>query len=276
MRETEKKEERYLRILLKAIETCMHYQPRLGGQEPVSIKQFLERYEADPFYHWMGLDIPEVYKAHRVGGGITSLYRQLGIGCQWLFQQILIDHLGLSEEQTQWRYSVPRETGTTAFIELDACVRLDAIRDTPARDSFAAWLHNAARMLQNVDANRLNGAVFEVRQGYKSRDSKRQNADIQSAASAYAEGYMPVMLLLSEQIDEVVAQRYASAKWLILRGSRTGDSASSTYTFCQSVIGFDLAGFFERHSPILRDAIRRVLEVLLDNAEAIEAERADF
>ena len=31
----------------------------------------------------------------------------------------------------------------------------------------------------------LKGTVFEVRQGYKSKDSKRQNADIANAATAY-------------------------------------------------------------------------------------------
>ncbi|MEJ5295111.1 MAG: hypothetical protein WHT28_07685 [Fimbriimonadales bacterium] len=109
----------------------------------------------------------------------------------------------------------------------------------------------------------MKGIVFEVRQGYKSRDSKRQKADVQSAARAYAAGYMPVMLVLSEQIDAVVAQRYRAANWLLLLGSLSDDSARSTYAFCSAIVGFDLAGFFERSSPRLREAIQHVLGVLL-------------
>ena len=45
------------------------------------------------------------------------------------------------------------------------------------------------------------GAVFEVRQGYKSKDSKRQNADIDNIAVAWAQGYMPVFAIFSGQMD---------------------------------------------------------------------------
>lgn len=74
-----------------------------------------------------------------------------------------------------------------------------------------------------------------------------------------------MMLLLSEQIDVAVAQRYKSANWLLLRGNLEDDPACSTYTFCSSVVGFDLAGFFKRNSPKLREAIQRVLGVLLSD-----------
>jgi hypothetical protein len=43
----------------------------------------------------------------------------------------------------------------------------------------------------------LHGTVFEVRQGYKSKDSKRQNADVSNASNAYAKGYLPVNMILS-------------------------------------------------------------------------------
>ena len=48
----------------------------------------------------------------------------------------------------------------------------------------------------------LTGTTFEVRQGYKSKDSKRQNADIANAAAAYTKGYFPCAVILSGQIDE--------------------------------------------------------------------------
>lgn len=109
----------------------------------------------------------------------------------------------------------------------------------------------------------LKGSVFEVRQGYKSKDSKRQQADLANASAAYAATYLPVLLLLSTQIDEDLAERYRGARWLILRGATTGADTTSTYTFCRDVLGYDLAGFFERNSIHLRAEITAVPETLL-------------
>ncbi len=105
--------------------------------------------------------------------------------------------------------------------------------------------------------------MFEVRQGYKSKDSKRQNADLANAASAYSEAYLPVLLLLSTQIDDDIADRYQNARWLILRGTPTGKVTSSTYEFCRQVLDYDLAGFFERNSPRFRQEIETILKALL-------------
>lgn len=64
----------------------------------------------------------------------------------------------------------------------------------------------------------LKGAVFEVRQGYKSKDSKRQNADIANAATAYTKGYLPCAVILSTQIDSDILLRYRSEKWAVVTG----------------------------------------------------------
>ena len=88
------------------------------------------------------------------------------------------------------------------------------------------------------------------------KDSKRQNADLANAAAAYSNAYLPVLTLLSSQIDDGVAERYASANWLILRGA--GDT-TSTYEFFRRVVGYDLAGFFQRHSGKLSAEIELLL-----------------
>jgi len=81
------------------------------------------------------------------------------------------------------------------------------------------WLKDAASILELESDTivTLKGAVFEVRQGYKSKDSKRQNADVSNASNAYAHQYLPVVALLSSQIDSDVALRYRRARWLLLR-----------------------------------------------------------
>jgi hypothetical protein len=109
----------------------------------------------------------------------------------------------------------------------------------------------------------ITGAVFEVRQGYKSKDSKRQNADIANAVNAYQNFYLPVVLLLSTQIDDGVAERYQMEKWLLLVGTMNGKATDSTYTFCREVIGYNLAGFFERNSMAIKIEIEKVLAAIL-------------
>jgi len=51
------------------------------------------------------------------------------------------------------------------------------------------WIHDA----KNIVGGSLEilGVVFECRQGYKSKDSKRQNADIANASNAYKYQYLP-------------------------------------------------------------------------------------
>lgn len=235
-----------------------------GSQTGLTRDQFAQLYGADPFYSWFGFDSPLVYSAHRVAGGLTSVYRQIGIGCQWVFNRVLRDNLGLSEEDANWSYSIPGTAGKDRNLSLDARIPLSAVQPSHLT-RIAKWLKQAAELLElEPEATQvLKGAVFEVRQGYKSKDSKRQNADVSNAANAYAYHYLPVVALLSTQIDSDIAQRYRRARWLLLRGTTNGSVFDSTYVFFRDVIGYDLAGFFERNSLRLRQEITVILEKLL-------------
>jgi len=86
-------DEKYLQILVGAIEVCARYRPKLGhGQrEGYALEDFQRMYRGDPFYNWMGLDDPLMYAAHKAAGGMTSIYRQIGIGCENLFRMVLQD-----------------------------------------------------------------------------------------------------------------------------------------------------------------------------------------
>ena len=113
-------------------------------------------------------------------------------------------------------------------------------------------------------AESLNGTVFEIRQGYKSKDSKRQNADIANASTAYTMAYLPCAAILSAQIDGDILLRYRTQKWAVLTGlERIDDPLLSTYDFMHDVVGFDLAAFFKRNSGALRTEIDAVLKALL-------------
>ncbi len=260
------RDQEYLQVLLKRIQICRQYRPRFGlGQATgLSLKQFQHLYQSDAFYEWFGLDNPLMYAAHKAAGGITSVYRQIGTGCEEVFRQIIQDHLGLAPDQVRWSYTAEYQ-GRTRKLALDGRITLTDVTNRQTRVEMQNWLRKACAVIGVADeiAGVLKGAVFEVRQGYKSKDSKRQNADIANAATAYAQGYLPVVVMLSSQIDNDIAIRYQHEKWLLLRGVLHGTPWESTYAFCREILGYDLARFFQTYSPAIKANVEDVLRVLL-------------
>jgi hypothetical protein len=264
--EAETLSNKYLAILLKRIKVCKNYKPKFGkgNKAGLTIQEFTELYKADSFYSWFGLENPLMYAAHKAAGGITSVYRQIGIGCEQVFRLMIQDQLGLSETQAKWSYETT-SNGRNRTLSLDGRIELNDIESPAKRKIVSRWLQQAATQLNIAPeiAKALKGAVFEVRQGYKSKDSKRQNADIANAATAYSQGYLPVVVVLSTQIDNDIVTRYESEKWLLLRGYDEGASTISTYVFAKEVVGYDLANFFQSNSGKLKKAIDEVLKTLL-------------
>ena len=259
----------YLQIVLDAIRVCARYKPKFGQGAKgggLTLEQFQELYQGDAFYSWFGLYHPMMYAAHKAAGGMTSVYRQIGIGCEKLFRRVVKDSLELSEEDVLWSYQVPLPSGRKRTLRLDGRVPLEKIGDKGKRDRFHGWMSESAKML-DIDDNvfeSLTGTIFEVRQGYKSKDSKRQNADISNAVAAYTKGYFPCAVILSGQIDGDVLLRYRVEKWSVVTGI-LGETNPliSTYDFMRDVVGYDLAAFFERNSSTLRTEIDTILQTLL-------------
>lgn len=197
---------------------------------------------------------------------MTSVYRQIGIGCEKLFRTILQDSLGLSVEDSGWSYEVHTADGRVRQLHLDGRVPLEKIKDKAARRRFRQWMKNSANLI-HVDSevfSTLKGAVFEVRQGYKSKDSKRQNADIANAATAYTKAYLPCAVILSTQIGSDILLRYRAEKWVVITGViGTSEPLSSTYDFLKDVVGYDLAAFFNRNQKVLKNEVDSVLRRLL-------------
>lgn len=266
------RDERYLNIVLNPIRVCANYKPKFGHARAggYSLEKFQELYRADPFYNWFGLDNPLMYAAHKAAGGMTSVYRQIGIGCEHLFRTILQDQFNLSLEDAKWSYRIPVAGGRTRTLSLDGRIPLDKINDPAKKKHVEGWLKEAAKDLDVDEAiiNDLKGVVFEVRQGYKSKDSKRQNADIANAATAYTKSYLPSVAVLSTQIDEDIVVRYRAEKWFLMVGTiQSKNPLYSTYEFMNTVVGYDMAGFFERNSERLRKEIDEVLKGLLSPDE---------
>lgn len=260
-------DDRYFNLIRDAISVCRTYKPKFGkgARAGLSLNEFRVLYGSDPFYAWFGLDSPLIYAAHKAAGGLTSLYRQIGIACERLFRQILQDSLQISAADAAWSYNVPGPRGKSRRLSLDGRIPIRSIPNAARAKVVRAWLRDAASQLKvgKKTAAQLDGPVFEVRQGYKSKDSKRQNADIGNAANAYSNSYLPCVVLLSAQIDSDIAERYRRAQWLILTGMVAGTPLSSSYVFCREVLGYDLAAFFRRNAERIKQEVEIVTEALL-------------
>ncbi|HEY9285893.1 MAG TPA: hypothetical protein VIP46_20760 [Pyrinomonadaceae bacterium] len=275
-------DERYIELLLAPIRECAKYRPAFGkgkskgkgdsedesdvgdSEEGVTVEHFRVLYGADLLYHWVGLDSDLMYAAHKAAGGMTSIYRQLGIGCERLLREIVRDKLGLSEDEVKWSYDYEKEPGKTATHTLDLRIDINDLSSQEDKNRLAQWLMKCGELLklQEERAKELRGVVMEIRQGYKSADSKRQNADLRFGLRAYNEEYLPAIVIVSSQVSEPVSRRYRNALLLVLTGTR-GDATQSTFAFFKEVVGYDLAAFFERNSPRLRAEFGSVLKALL-------------
>lgn len=255
---------RYRALLLEPMKTSADYLPKMGSSREVDLDGFSSLYSSDPLYHWTGLDSPLMFAAHKAAGGMTSIYRQLGIGCERLFRAVLRDELNLDDDEVTWSYETlpTSKNGKARTLSLDGRVKLSDIADAEATDRIEYWMNTQRQRLDIT--TKLQGAVFEVRQGYKSADSKRQNADLANAAQALGHGYLPVLAIMSTQINQVVRDRYLTGNWSVLMGSLDDDPDTSTYAFLKHVVGYDLVDFFERNSQELRSNTEAVLKKLLE------------
>jgi len=203
-----------------------------------------------------------MYTAHKAAGGMTSIYRQIGKGCENLFRQIIIDQAEYEDPRyAMWSYIAKTKNDKNKTLSLDARLELTKIQNLDVRSRVIQWIADYSSSL-SVPAP-TNGAVFEVRQGYKSKDSKRQNADIDNIAVAWANGYLPVFAIFSTQIDADLLLRYRNSRGAIIIGTISGSSQISLFVFSKEVLGYDLADFFSRNSQVIKSEVYSTLEVLL-------------
>jgi hypothetical protein len=252
---------------LEPIRTCADYVPKFGrsrshaAQAALGWRGFDALYSADPFYSWLGLNDERVYAAHKAAGGLTSLYRQIGVGSERLFRRIIGEVLGLTDEQMRWSYTHDKGRGKTGVHSLDARISAADLGDEPAA-RLLRWL-TLAGGAASQPARSYESVVFEVRQGYKSADSKRQNADLRFGMRAYRDGLVPALAVMSTQVSEPVIQRYRTDGIVVLTGSLDDDPTVSTFAFFDQVVGYDLIGFLSRNSRAFSAEIERVIGALL-------------
>lgn len=259
-------EKQYLEIFLKPVRKSKDYRSKFGHgtkEKGFSLTEFKALYASDPFYSWIGLDTNLMYAAHRAAGGMTSVYRQVGIGCERLFRKVIVDTTGYTDPSfATWSYTTKSQSGKAKKLSLDGRLELSEIKNQTVLTNVKKWINDYCADLGEV-TEPSNGIVFEVRQGYKSKDSKRQNADIDNATVAWANDYLPVFAVFSSQIDSDIVLRYRNNRCGILIGTTNGNNQMSLYTFCEQVLEYNLAEFFKRQSATIKKEIHDVLETLL-------------
>lgn len=263
--------EDYIEIFMEPLYECLNYNPKFGHstkEEGYTLDEFLQLYGEDPFYSWIGLNSPYLFVAHKAAGCMTSIYRQIGIGCERLFRQIIFDCTGYDDySSAQWSYKTKTQAGKEKVLTLDGRLEIDDIRDKDVKKRVKRWIDKSCEQL-GIDGKGFKGAVFEVRQGYKSKDSKRQNGDIDNATVAYAHHYIPVFSVFSSQIDNDIILRYKNSRCCVLVGNMNKSPHVSLFSFCKEILGFDLAEFFKINSPFIREKTGKVLEQLFSINEA--------
>lgn len=258
-------DEKYLEIFLSPLYVCSDYLPAFGtsGNNGLSLADFQTLYGSDEFYSWIGLDSPLVYAAHKASGGLTSIYRQIGVGAERLLREIIKDSFSLAQEEVEWKYEYNKTKKQKAFHILDARISIENLKNAGQIERMKQWLANARKAAHGDARTHLKGAIFEIRQGYKSADSKRQNADLRFGARSYQIGHIPVVAVLSSQVSETVINRYRDAGMLVLTGIRSDDPTVSTFAFFEKVIGYSLEDFFKRASPKIKEVIHSLIGKLL-------------
>lgn len=259
-------EELYLKKFLDPLKICKKYKPKFGKgnkEEGLDFDQFISLYDADPFYSWCGLNCELMYSAHKAAGGMTSVYRQIGKGCENLFKEILFHSLEYHERASvEWSYKSQTKAGTEKKLSLDGRIFFPKIQNITVKKRVVNW---TKRYCKNINADfPKNGVVFEVRQGYKSKDSKRQNGDIDNIAVAWSQGYLPVFAIFSRQIDGDLMIRYKNSRGGVLVGNPTGSPCESLFTFCKEILGYNLETFFRRNTSFIKKEMHSTLGVLLN------------
>lgn len=257
---------KYLEEFLEPVRVSSRYMPKFGNSKKINgynYEEFNELYSSDPFYSWLGLNSKLMYSAHKAAGGMTSIYRQIGIGCEKLFRLIIQDSCQYDDAKfSTWSYTTETRAGKKKKLSLDGRLELDEIRNLEVLKNVQDWIQKYSQELE-ISNVPTKGVVFEVRQGYKSKDSKRQNADIDNATVAWANGYLPVFAIFSSQIDTDIILRYRNSRCGIITGVLSDRETLSIYAFCAKVLGFDLANFFQTNEDVIKAEILSILEKLL-------------
>lgn len=72
---------------------------------------------------------------------MTSLYRQIGIGCERLFREIIYEKAQYSEyASAQWSYETMTKSGKKKILSLDGRLELSEILNPQIKYNVEEWI----------------------------------------------------------------------------------------------------------------------------------------
>jgi hypothetical protein len=89
--------------------------------------------------------------AHKAAGGMTSIYRQLGTGCEQLFREVIRDAFGLTPQQVVWSCEIEKKDKSKGTLTLDARIDTEHVQDEIKRGRVTDWLKRAGNFLSRTD-----------------------------------------------------------------------------------------------------------------------------
>ena len=124
---------------------------------------------------------------------MTSIYRQIGIGCEAPFAEFS-GFSGLTYEDVKWSYTLPKSEGKTRTLYFRYRIPMEKVGDIYRRNIVKQWIRQAAlRMeIEPKIAKSLTGIVFEIRQGYEVRTQKDKTQTSQTRRQPTPGGFCPV------------------------------------------------------------------------------------
>lgn len=223
----------------------------------VAPKEVEKEIKSDALYGLLFRDISEFYVQSVLGGRITtSLHRNFGDIVEMSVREIFKSAFDLDDQLAQSSFTLKsiekRSTRTT-----DVTLPYTALEEKTVGRLRAFHEQLCKRHRRDVEGLHATckGVGYEVRQCYKSNDSKRRTADIDMSHLLANKGLAPVMLIFCSSSSASIIQDYNRlSKWLILEGT-------AAFEYVNDVTGFNYRAYLDSKIEKLAPQLRSLFQV---------------
>ncbi|MBO1062302.1 MAG: type I restriction endonuclease [Aphanizomenon flos-aquae CP01] len=229
-------EDDLLNIAIGNIRKVLEYQAYKNYPGVNNREEFQQLIAKDTAFGCLGLD--NRYVTARVGGNlVTSLHRKLGDMYQALFTYLLKESFGLTKN------------------ELDFSIELQIGKRIQRRTTDGLIIKDKFNQNIPLDWIKYEGIGFEVRSCYQIGDSKRIQADYDTALALKSKEILPVMLVFCNTSLKDPLVRL-SKSWELYEGM-------NSFNLVHDITGFDLYDFLQRNSESLESEIDNIFKTYL-------------
>jgi hypothetical protein len=226
-------ENKVLEIALTNLRRAEKFNPYKKYAGVTTREQFRELLSKDPAFGALGLGDDRFVIAKAGGNLVTSLHRKIGDLYEDIFAYLIKETYGVEDSELHFSVKVP--IGEREQVRsTDGLIR---------KEQYNSLIPQQWRP--------FDGVGFEVRSCYQIGDSKRIQADYDMSLALKSFNIQPVMLIMCGTSLRSPVKRLAKS-WEMYEGAES-------FELIRSITGFDLFGFMQRHSALLRAEVSSVL-----------------